>query len=446
MTVAGDKIDLGSLRPTETALVIGGGVAGMQAALDIADQGFQVVLVEKTPSIGGVMAMLDKTFPTLDCSACILTPRLSEVSRHPNIKLLTYSEVTGITGEAGDFRVKVLKKARKVLEDKCSGCGDCVPHCPIQVKNEFDQDLGYRKAIYIGFPQSTPLVYTIDDENCIKCEMCVKACDREAIDLTMEDEEIEIPTGAIVIATGYELFDVSQYYRLGYGRFKNVINALEYERLINAAGPTHGNLMRLSDGKIPKSIGFVQCVGARDVQKNVPYCSRVCCMYGVKNAVMAKELQHDNVKNVTIYSADIRAYGKGFEEFTNMAKERFGIKFIRGRVGEVGEISKTKNVTVWAENTETGEFLRHEQELLVLCPGILPPGDLKKLATNLGLDVGVDGFISIEYPASNPVDTKVPGVFVAGCAESAKDIPDSVAAGSAAAMRASIILARGGEP
>ncbi|MHA2359499.1 MAG: FAD-dependent oxidoreductase, partial [Candidatus Thorarchaeota archaeon] len=343
MTVAGDKVDLGSLRPTETALVIGGGVAGMQAALDIADQGFQVLLVEKTPSIGGVMAMLDKTFPTLDCSACILTPRLSEVSRHPNIKLLTYSEVTGITGEAGDFRVKVLKKARKVLEDKCSGCGDCVPHCPIQVKNEFDQDLGYRKAIYIGFPQSTPLVYTIDDENCIKCELCVKSCEREAIDLTMEDEEIEVPVGAIVIATGYELFDVSQYHRLGYGRFKNVINALEYERLINAAGPTHGNLMRLSDGKIPKSLGFVQCVGARDVQKNVPYCSRVCCMYGVKNAVMAKELLHDIVKNVTVYYADIRAYGKGFEEFTNMAKERFGIKFVRGRVGEVGELSKTKN-------------------------------------------------------------------------------------------------------
>ncbi|MFW9926669.1 MAG: 4Fe-4S dicluster domain-containing protein, partial [Candidatus Thorarchaeota archaeon] len=223
MTVAGDKVDLRSLRATETALIIGGGVAGMQAALDIADQGFQVVLVEKTPSIGGVMAMLDKTFPTLDCSACILTPRLSEVSRHPNINLLTYSEVKGITGEAGDFRIKVLKKARKVIEDKCSGCGDCVPHCPIQVKNEFDQNLGYRKAIYIGFPQSTPLVYTIDDENCINCELCVKSCDREAIDLTMEDEEIEIPVGAIVIATGYQLFDVTQYHRLGYGRFKNVI-------------------------------------------------------------------------------------------------------------------------------------------------------------------------------------------------------------------------------
>ena len=446
MTEVGEKIDFGSLRPSETALVIGGGVAGMQAALDIADQGYQVVLVEKTPSIGGVMAMLDKTFPTLDCSACILTPRLSEVSRHPNIALLTYSEVIGITGEAGDFRVRVLKKARKVLEDKCSGCGECVPHCPVQVRNEFDQNLGYRKAIYIGFPQSTPLIYTIDSDNCIKCELCVKSCEREAIDLTMEDEEIEIPVGAIVIATGYQLFDVTQYRRLGYGRFKNVINALEYERLINAAGPTMGNLMRLSDGKIPKSIGFVQCVGARDVQKGVPYCSRVCCMYGIKNAVMAKELRHDDVKNVTVYYADIRAYGKGFEEFYTMAKERFGIKFIRGRVGEVEEVAKNKNITVWAENTETGEFLKNEHELLVLCPGILPPKGLKELADSLGLGVSVDGFIPIQYPASNPVDTAVPGVYVAGCAESAKDIPDSVAAGSAAAMRASITLARGGEP
>jgi len=446
VTVAGDKVDFSSMKPSETALIIGGGVAGMQAALDLADQGYQVVLVEKTPSIGGVMAMLDKTFPTLDCSACILTPRLSEVSRHPNIKLLTYSEVTGITGEAGDFRVRVLKKARKVLEDKCSGCGECVPHCPIQVKNEFDQNLGYRKAIYVGFPQSTPLVYTIDSENCIKCELCVKSCEREAIDLTMEDEEIEVSVGAIVIATGYELFDVSKYQRLGYGRFKNVINALEYERLINAAGPTGGNLMRLSDGKIPKSIGFVQCVGARDVKMGVPYCSRVCCMYGIKNAVMAKELQHDNVKNATVYYADIRAYGKGFEEFYTMSKERFGVRFIRGRVGEVEEDSKTKNITVWVENTETGEFLRDEHELLVLCPGILPPKGLKDLADKLGLDVSVDGFVSIQYPASNPVDTVVPGVYVAGCAESAKDIPDSVAAGSAAAMRASITLARGGEP
>ncbi|TET12846.1 MAG: CoB--CoM heterodisulfide reductase iron-sulfur subunit A family protein, partial [Candidatus Thorarchaeota archaeon] len=326
-------------KSTGTALVIGGGVSGMQSALDIADQGYSVVLVERTPSIGGAMAMLDKTFPTLDCSACILTPKLSEVARHPNIELMTYSEVKSITGTAGDFRVTVLRKARKVLEDKCSGCGDCVPHCPIEVRNEFDQGLGYRKAVYIGFPQNTPLVYTIDSENCIKCGMCVKSCEREAIDLDLEDEEIEISVGAIVVATGYELCDVANYRRFGYGRFKNVITALEYERLINATGPTSGNLMRLSDGKIPKSIGFIQCIGARDATKDLPYCSRICCMYGIKNAVMAKELQPENVKKVTVYSIDIRAFGKGFEEFYNMAKDRFGIKFIRGSVGEAWENS-----------------------------------------------------------------------------------------------------------
>jgi heterodisulfide reductase subunit A len=427
LTVAGEKVVFEQLNPAETALVIGGGVSGMQAALDLADQGFRVVLVEKTPSVGGAMAMLDKTFPTMDCSACILTPRLSEVSRHPNIELLTYSEVKEVTGRAGNFKVRVLRKTRKVLEAECSGCGDCLPHCPV-------------------FPQNTPLVYTIDSENCIKCGMCVKFCEREAIDLDMTDEEIVIPVGAIVLATGYELFDVAEYPRFGYSKYKNVINALEYERLINASGPTAGHLMRLSDGKIPKSIGFVQCVGARDVSKDVPYCSRVCCMYGIKNAAMAKELQPDNVKDVTVYYADIRAFGKGFEEFYNMTQTRFGIKYIRGRVGEASENLKNGNIILRVEDTETGKFLEQEHELVVLCPGILPTRGMQDLASQLGIELTNSGFVLIEHPASNPVDTPVPGVYVCGCAEGPKDIPDSVAAGSAAAMRASITLSKGGEP
>lgn len=445
MTEAKEITTFEDLKPANTAMVIGGGVSGMQAALDIADQGFKVVLIERTPSIGGRMAMLDKTFPTLDCSACILTPRLSEVARHPNIELLTYSEVKAVSGKVGDFKVRVLKHARKVLEDKCTGCGECVEHCPIEVPNEFDQGLGFRKAIYIGFPQNTPLVYTIDTNSCIECGMCVKACEREAVNLDMQDDEIDIPVGAIVVATGYELFDVSKYPRLGYGQYKNVINALEYERLINAAGPTQGYLMRLSDGKIPKSIGFIQCVGARDTQKDVPYCSRVCCMYGIKNAVMAKELHPDNVKNVTVYYADIRAFGKGFEEFYEMAQTRFNIKFIRGRVGEVFENAKNNNIILRVENTETGKFLEQEHELVVLCSGILPPKGLHDIAGQLGLELDTDGFIYVEHPASNPVDTMIPGVYVCGCAEGPKDIPDSVAAGSAAAMRATIALARGGK-
>ncbi|MFX1331967.1 MAG: FAD-dependent oxidoreductase [Promethearchaeota archaeon] len=444
MTIAGDKVTYDHLVPSETAMVIGGGVAGMQAALDIANQNYQVVLVEKSPSIGGVMAMLDKTFPTLDCSACILTPRLSEVARHPNIELLTYSEVTGVTGKAGDFRVKVLRKARKVNEDLCSGCGDCVPHCPIEVPNEFDQDLGFRKAIYIGFPQSTPLVYTIDEKNCIRCGMCEKSCAREAVMLDAVDEEVEIPVGAIVVATGYELYDVTKYPRLGYGRYKNVMHALEYERIINAAGPSGGHLMRLSDGKIPKSIGFIQCVGARDVEKGVPNCSRICCMYSIKNGVMAFELAHDHVKDVSLYYADLRAFGKGFEEFKEMAKTRFGVKFIRGRVGEVSENPKNGNIVVRVEDTETGKFLQNEHELVVVCPGILPPKTLKDLSIQMGLELDADGFLAVKNATIKPVDTKVPGIYVCGCAESPKDIPDSVAAGSAAAMRASITLAKGG--
>ncbi|MFW9802047.1 MAG: FAD-dependent oxidoreductase [Candidatus Thorarchaeota archaeon] len=444
MTIAGDKVTYDHLLPSETAMVIGGGVAGMQAALDIADQNYKVVLVEKSPSIGGVMAMLDKTFPTLDCSACILTPRLSEVARHPNIELLTYSEVIGVTGKAGDFRIKVRRKSRKISEELCSGCGDCVPHCPIEVPNEFDQDLGFRKAVYIGFPQSTPLVYTIDEENCIKCGMCEKSCQRDAVMLDAVDEEVEIPVGAIVVATGYELYDVTKYPRLGYGRYKNVMHALEYERIINAAGPTGGHLMRLSDGMIPKSIGFVQCVGARDVEKGVPNCSRICCMYSIKNGVMAFELAHDHVKDVTLYYADLRAFGKGFEEFKEMAKERFGVKFVRGRVGEVTENLKNRNLVVRVEDTETGKFLQNEHELVVICPGILPPKTLKGLSIQMGLELDSDGFLTVENATITPVDTKVPGIYVCGCAESPKDIPDSVAAGSAAAMRASITLAQGG--
>ncbi len=447
MTTTGNKVTAEEFTSSNTALVIGGGVAGMQAALDLANQEIHVLLVESKPTIGGVMAMLDKTFPTLDCSACILTPRLSEVSRHPNIELLTYTEIRGISGEAGDFRVEATRKARRVHEDKCNGCGECVIHCPIEVHNDFDQSLALRKAIYISFPQSTPLVYTIDSDNCIKCGLCTKFCERGAIDLDMQEEEITLSVGAIIIATGYQLYDVSKVPRLGYGRYKNVINALEYERIINASGPTMGNLMRLSDGKVPSSIGFVQCVGARDVQKGSASCSRICCMYGMKNAVMAKELAHDDVEDVTVYYADIRAFGKGFEEFYEMAKTRFGIRFIRGRVADVEENPENNNIIIQVEDTATGRLLAIEHEMLVLCPGILPPKSLRELANNLNMDLGNDGFVQVSNPILTPVDTPLPGVFVCGCAEGPKDIPDSVAAGSAAAMRASIVLYNeGGNP
>jgi heterodisulfide reductase subunit A len=426
----------------QAALVIGGGVAGMQAALDIANQGFKVYLVEKSPSLGGRMAQIDKTFPTLDCSACILTPKLSEVAHHKNISLLTYSEVGSVTGQAGDFHVRVRRKARGVKEELCSGCGDCAAECPVEVANEFDMSLGFRKAIYIGFPQATPNVYTVDKDNCIDCGRCVKVCQRNAIDLTMADKTMDLDVSTIIIATGFELFDVSKYPRLGYGHYPNVIHAMEFERLINAAGPTHGHLVRLSDGRKPRSIGFIQCVGARDVQKGVPYCSRVCCMYSIKNAVMA--LEHDPKAEVWVYYADIRAFGKGFEEFYEMAKKRFGVKFIRGRVAEVMEGRNTGNLVIKVEDTESSKVRLIEHDMIVISPGVVPTEGMSILATKMGIERTDDGYIQISHSFFGPIGTKNPGIFVCGCADGPKDIPDSVSAGSAAAMKATIILSKGG--
>lgn len=901
------SVDSSTQIRSNEALVVGGGVAGMQAALDIANQGFKVTLLEKSPSIGGVMAQIDKTFPTLDCSACILTPKLSEVSRHPNINLLTYSEIKSVTGETGDFRVRVHRHSRYVDENKCSGCGDCIPVCPVEVPNSFDGNLGFRKAIYTPFPQATPNVVTVDkkgepacratcpaevnaqgfvtmmrhgrfdealeivrksipfpgvlgrvcisfceaecergmlDESisirnlhrfladyermqgssaveakidkkervavigggpggiscayhlarrgypvtifeqrekaggmlrysipeyrlpreildeeiqrvidmgvnikthttvksihdlfekgfkavfiatgawesnrlgihgeesegvvhaikfledvnngkkvtvgervvvvgggdaavdsarvarrlgakevtlvyrrshvelpaipsevedaseegikfmlltnpveiltskgritgircvkmrlgepdhsgrrrpvpipnseftmavdemivavgqsadprgiqtelectewatvkgdpvtlatnvpgvftggdvfsgpqtvvkavghgknaaesidryirgidlkegrakdrhrvqsyevdkkpiptesrmhmskqgvqsrkqafsevelgfnkdaavseaerclgcavCCECEQCVEACTREAIDHSMKDEVIDLHVGAIVLATGYKLFDVTEYPQYGYGKIPNVITAMEYERLMNAAGPTHGHLVRINDGKIPHSIGFLQCVGARDVQKGVPFCSRICCMYGTKLATMSKE--HHPDADVTVYYADIRAFGKGFEEFFEMSRSRFGVKYVRGRVGEVMNDKDNGGVIVRFEDTETGELKDIHHDLVIISPGVQPPEGLDNIAVELNMSLNEEGYVSIHDSFLTPVDTDVSGVFVAGCADGPKDIPDSVSAGSAAAMRASIVLAK----
>jgi len=893
---------------SKEALVIGGGVAGMTAALDVANQGFKVTLVERSPSIGGVMAAIDKTFPTLDCSACILTPKLSEVSRHPNIDLLTYSDIKSITGETGDFRVKIHRKARYIDETLCNGCNDCAPVCPVEVPNEFDENIGFRKAIYAPFPQATPHVNTVDkkgepacratcpasvnaqgfitmmrhgaydegleifrrsnpfagvlgrvcvafcegecergmlDESlsirnlhrfladyerehtsapveakidkkdrvavigagpggitcayhlarlgypvtifeereepggmlryaipeyrlprdvlseeiqrvldmgvklktgtkitsikslqekgfhavfvatgtwqsnklelkgedsegimhaieflesvnkgediaignrvavigggdaaidaartavrlgakdvtviyrrshieipaipsevedamkegvklmlltsptelmvnhgkltglrcikmrlgepdasgrrrpvpiqnseftmaldnmiiavgqsadqkgvqtevecskwgnavadpltlatnipgvfaggdivlgpntvvkavghgieaaisidryirgvdlmenrvkdrhrvqsyevdktgvpldrrrasmpkqgvdsrvrdfdevelgfsedrvkeeserclgcavCCECERCVDACQRDAIDHTMKDEVIDLHVGALILATGYKLFDVTAYPQFGYGTLPNVITAMEFERLINAAGPTQGHLLRLSDGRKPKSVGFIQCVGARDVQKGVPFCSRVCCMYGIKNAVMCK--QHDSDIDVTIYYADIRAFGKGFEEFYENARTRFGVKFMRGRVAEVSKYKDNGTLKVRVEDTERGKLQEIEHDLIVISPGIQPPDGLDDLAVELNMDLSEEGYVDVIDTILAPVDSPIPGVFVCGCADGPKDIPDSVSAGSAAAMKATIVLSQ----
>ncbi|MEE8402188.1 MAG: CoB--CoM heterodisulfide reductase iron-sulfur subunit A family protein [Candidatus Hydrothermarchaeaceae archaeon] len=423
------------------ALVIGGGIAGIQASLDLADQGFKVYLVEKTPSIGGTMAQLDKTFPTMDCSACILTPKMVDVSRHPNIELLTYAEVKEVDGYVGNFRVKVEMKPKFVKEDACTGCGICADACPVEVPNEFDLGLGTRKAIYVPFPQAVPLVYTIDDENCVGCGMCDNICDPDAIEFDQKSKTVTLDVGTIIVATGFKIFDAARKEEYGYGVYDNVITGLEFERLINASGPTGGKLLRPSDGKEPKSIGFIQCVGSRDETVGNPYCSRVCCMYAIKNARIYKEKHPD--AEIYIFYIDIRAFGKGYEEFYKSAQEDYGVKFIRGRPGKIEEYSETKNLSANVEDTLLGKNLDIELDLVVLSVGLEPPSDAEELQKLLRINRGADGFFMEAHPKLRPVDTLTDGLFLAGTVQGPKDIPDTVVQGSAAASRAAIPMAAG---
>ncbi|WP_405308225.1 4Fe-4S binding protein, partial [Methanobrevibacter sp.] len=311
------------------ALVIGGGVAGIQTALDLGDMGFKTYMVERNPTIGGRMGQLDKTFPTLDCSMCILAPKMVDCSKHENIELISYAEVTEVDGYIGNFKVTVEKKARYVDEDLCTGCGACQEACPIEIPNYYDEGVGMVKAAYIPFPQAVPLCATIDKDYCIECNLCVQACGPDAIDHNQQPTEIELEVGTIVAAIGYDPFDPSSIYQYGYGRFSNVITAMEIERMINASGPTGGHVIKPSDGIEPKRVAFIHCVGSRDEQIGKPYCSRVCCMYSMKNAQLC--IDHEPDTEVTCYYMDIRSFGKGYEEFYKTSQEKYGIEFIRGK-------------------------------------------------------------------------------------------------------------------
>jgi len=423
-----------------SVLVIGGGIAGIQASLDAAEAGYDVYLVERLPSIGGNMAKLDKTFPTMDCAACILTPKMVEVARNKRIKLLTYAEVKQVSGYIGNFIVKILKKPRFVKEDLCTGCDLCTQTCPVEVPSEFDLNLGVRKAIYVPFPQAVPLIYTLDSEACIGCGRCREVCTIEAIDFNQKEEEITLNIGAIIVATGFKIFDAKRKPEYGYGVYDNVITALEFERLISASGPTGGKILRPSDGKEPKKIAFIQCVGSRDENTNI-YCSRVCCMYAIKNARLYKEKHPD--KEVYIFYIDIRAFGKGYEEFYKIAQEEYAIKFVKGRPSRIYENEKNKNLILTVEDTMLGKYLEAEVDLVVLSVGMEPNEGAENISKMLGLSCSADKFFLEAHPKLKPVDTLVDGIFLAGTCQGPKDIPDTVAQGSAAAVRALIPLSKG---
>lgn len=427
----------------KSCLVIGGGIAGIQAALDLAGDGFDVCLIEKSPSIGGHMAQFDKTFPTMDCSLCILSPKMAELGHHPKITLLTNSSVIDVKGYVGNFKVTILKKPRYVTEE-CSACGDCSKVCPEVAPNEFDEGLATRRGIYLPFPQAVPSIYVVDGELCankdvIVCDKCTKACERNAIDFNMKPETIELEVGTIIVATGHDTFDPSDLEEYGYRKYVNVITGPEFERILSPTGTTEGKITRPSDKKIPKRVAFIQCVGSRDEKTN-PYCSRVCCMYATKQALLIKEKMPET--SIMIFYTDMRTFGKGYEEFYKRAQSE-GIRYIRGRVAEIAEDTKTKNLTLRAEDTLLGVGVEAETDLIILSVGLVPRTETSSLFTVLNLSRSPDGFLKEAHPKLRPVDSLVDGVFLAGTVQGPKDIPDCVAQASAAAQRASILMSAG---
>ncbi|MGQ9720114.1 MAG: 4Fe-4S binding protein [Candidatus Jordarchaeum sp.] len=435
-----EPLEVQKVKVAPVCLIVGGGIAGISAALDVANAGFKVHMIEKSPTIGGRMAQLDKTFPTMDCSACILTPKMVDVARHPNIEIHTYSEIREVEGYVGNFKVKIVEHPRYVLADKCTGCGKCDEVCPVYVPNEFEERLGSRKAIYIPFPQAVPNLYTIDRDKCIECKLCVKVCEPEAIDFNQPEKEIELDVGTVIIATGYDVFtpfDAPQY---GYGRLPNVITSLELERLLSSFGPTGGKVIVPSTHEKPKRIAFIQCVGSRD-QRLFPYCSRVCCTYSVKHARQIKEKYPDT--EIFIFYMDMRTFGKGYDEFYEIAGREYGVNFVRGRVAEVRQVPGTEKLLVKAEDTLLNQLMELEFDMVVLASAVVPREDTTKIQQLFRLSRSADGFLLEAHPKLRPVDTLTDGVFVAGMAQGPKDIPDAVAQGKGAAAAAVALMGMG---
>ncbi len=423
-------------------MVIGGGIAGIQASLDLAERGIKVELIEKNACIGGRMAQLDKTFPTNECSICILAPKLAECSRHPNITLHTLSEVKNLSGQPRNFNVKIFKKARYVKEDECINCGLCIEKCPMRVDDEFDMKLRKRRAIYIDYVQGVPSIMRIDRKNCLlftkdACRICEKVCEREAIDFDQKDEELELNVGSIIVATGYDIFDPKTLGSLGYGRYPNVVTALEFERLICASGPLDGHLKRPSDKNDPKKLAFINCVGSRDI-KNNPYCSSCCCMYTTKEAMIAYE--HDNEIDTSIFYIDLRAAGKGFREYIQRGCDDYAIKYIKGKVAKILEDDQ-KNPLIVYEDITTSQVKQLKFDLVILATSMIPKKDAGNLAKILGIKINDFNFFKAN--SYQPQISSKEGIFLCGACREPMDIPSSVVDASGAAAKAAEIVMRG---
>jgi heterodisulfide reductase subunit A len=421
---------------TKTALVIGGGIAGIQASLDIANTGHKVILIEKDPSIGGHMSQLSETFPTLDCSQCILTPRMVEVAQHPNITLYTYAELESLDGFIGNFKAKIRKKSKSIDEKICTGCAACTLKCPAKkIPSEFNEGLGNRSAIYVPFPQAVPNKPVIDKANCTyyktgKCKICEKICPAQAIRFDQPDEIIEVAVGAIVVATGFAVKNTDFFPEYGYGKYKDVITGLQFERLASASGPTFGEIKRPSDGKKPETIVFIACAGSRDPAKGIPYCSKICCMYTAKHAMLYQHKVHGG-KSYVFYM-DIRAGGKNYEEFVRRAVEEDEVNYIRGRVSTIYE-KNGKIIVKGADTLMGGAPVEIEADMVVLATaGVSSPGS-EELAQKLHVSYDAYKFFAEAHPKLKPVETNTAGIFLAGACQAPKDIPESVSMASGAA-------------
>ncbi len=425
------------------ALVIGGGVSGLQAAMDIADHGYEVILVEKNPSIGGKMIQLSETFPTLDCSQCILTPKMVEVSRHPRIKLLTYHEVDSISGFVGNFKVRIRKKPRYVDETLCNLCNECEKVCPQVVPDEFNMGLSFRKAIYMPFPQAIPGTFTLDAEHClglnpVRCGKCKDVCEKKAIDFDMQETIVEEEVGAIVVATGFDLYTMQALGEYGGEKYEDVVNGLEFERILSASGPTGGEIRRPSDGKVPRSIVFVQCSGSRDTEKHLPYCSKICCMYTAKHAMMYRHRVPDG--QAVVFYIDVRTGGKSFDEFYMRTVEEDKVLYIRGKVSKI--FKEGDKLIVWGVDTLTGKKVEVEADMVVLAMAMVKADGVQDLLKKLKISTDIHGFLAEAHPKLRPVESLNAGFYLAGCALGPKDIPEAVAQASAAAAKVGDLFAQ----